>query len=166
MDMMSPEMRMMETQCVSRRIPLPLTHMGFSFKVFDYTHAQRRSYYHPATPHDQTTSSGTGVSTSTAVSQPEQKHLISPQMQNISRPGTPSDRTGLVSRTSMDVEAQILDGGVMANLGGRDGWKPSEIDEAGAKANLEMRATPSPLPRTPLRATSTRVLLWHFLRTG
>ena len=28
-----------------------------------------------------------------------------------SRPATPSDKTGLVSRTGLDVEAQILDGG-------------------------------------------------------
>jgi serine/threonine kinase 32 len=96
-----------------------------SFKVFDYSRAQRRSYYHPAGP-------------STAPLQSPVK---------VSRPGTPSDRTGVISKTGLDVEAQILDGGGMANMGGR-GWR-SEDD---TRESVELRSIRNP---TPLRASET-----------
>ncbi|KAK8869799.1 hypothetical protein IAR55_000367 [Kwoniella newhampshirensis] len=111
------------------------------FKVFDYTKAQRRSYYHPATATNaQTTSTGTRATAAST-------HLSPIPM---SRPHTPSDRTGLVSRSGMDVEGQILDGGGMANLGGRGGWKASEIPDRG-NASLDLR----PGQPTPLRQAST-----------
>ena len=50
-----------------------------------------------------------------------------------SRPVTPSDRTGFVSRTGMDVEAQILDGG---------GVKGIETGEDGVVSPIRQ---PSPL---------------------
>ncbi|GFZ46109.1 hypothetical protein JCM24511_04355 [Saitozyma sp. JCM 24511] len=164
---MSPEFRMMEEH----------------FKVFDYTRAQRRSYYQPAN-NAQTTSSGTTGTTgtsATAVSSGElepAKHLVSaghPGRSSASpgpgvglgvssRPATPSDRTGVISRTGLDVEAQILDGGGMANMGGRGGWRQSEIDPL-RRESVEMRSTatastgnpnPSPLRQpTPLRTSST-----------
>ncbi|ORY23058.1 kinase-like domain-containing protein [Naematelia encephala] len=126
---MTPEMRMMEEH----------------FKVFDYTRAQRRSYYHPAPgtgTSAQTTSATTAISSNTAVStSPTSKTIEAPETRMPSRPTTPSDRTGVISRTGMDVEAQILDGGGMANLGGRGGWKSSDIE-----------MSPSPLRQpTPLR---------------
>ncbi|WWD15928.1 hypothetical protein CI109_100352 [Kwoniella shandongensis] len=112
LEMMSPEMRMMEEQ---------------------------RSYYHPAGSNNQTTSTAT---TATATS----SHLSPKPM---SRPNTPSDRTGLVSRSGMDVEGQILDGGGMANVGGRGGWRVSELTERGS---LDLRSRNQP---TPLRQAST-----------
>jgi serine/threonine kinase 32 len=159
-----------------------------SFKVFDYTRAQRRSYYQPAN-NAQTTSSGTTGTTgttgtsATAVSSgglgEPAKHLVAagqPGRSSVSpgpgvvglgvssRPATPSDRTGVISRTGLDVEAQILDGGGMANMGGRGGWRQSEIDPLG-RESVEMRSTatastgnqnPSPLRQpTPLRTSST-----------
>ncbi|CAD6583463.1 MAG: hypothetical protein TREMPRED_003571 [Tremellales sp. Tagirdzhanova-0007] len=148
LDLMTPEMRMMEEH----------------FKVFEYTRAQRRSYYHPATPTDgQTTSSGTAATTITAVSLPDQKYLADsaePMTTHVMiRSATPSDRTGLISRTGLNVEAQILDGGGMANLGGRGGWSKTEIEEiAGNDGSIEMRASPSYLRySTPLRISSTDV---------
>ncbi|WRT67153.1 uncharacterized protein IL334_004119 [Kwoniella shivajii] len=129
LEMMTPEMRMMEEH----------------FKIFDYTKTQRRSYYHPAAPGaaNQTTSSGT---TATAVS----SHL-SPKIID-SRPGTPSDRTGLISKTGLDVEGQILDGGGMANLGGRGLRVSSQIDTR--QDSVELRPSPTKLA-TPLRQSST-----------
>ncbi|WWC61115.1 uncharacterized protein I303_103693 [Kwoniella dejecticola CBS 10117] len=131
LEMMSPEMRMMEEH----------------FKIFDYTKTQRRSYYHPAasgaTVPSQTTSSGT---TATAVS----SHL-SAKPAVVSRPGTPSDRTGLISKTGLDVEAQILDGGGMANLGGRGLRVSSQID--GRQDSFEQRSNTLKHP-TPLRQSS------------
>lgn len=119
--------------------------------MFDFTRAQRRSYYHPAGPETaQTDSSATAASTSTAVSNaaPTAKHLASPLPLGLpSRPATPSDRTGLVSRTGLDVEAQILDGGGMATTGGR-GWKGAV--ETG-RDSVDARMTPlrQPTPMSP-----------------
>jgi serine/threonine kinase 32 len=99
-----------------------------SFKVFDFSKTQRQSYYHPTqtTGTMQTTSSATAVSTSSA----DLKVSGSPVHRLPSRPATPSDKTGLASRTGFDVEAQILDGGGMANLNGRglDGRRDGSID--------------------------------------
>lgn len=125
---MSPEMRMMEEH----------------FKVFDFNRAQRRSYYHPPA-NGQTTSSTTDASGSTAVStakkpmsrggsretdHPEMaQQTLSPPgaIGGISRPATPSDRTGIVSQTGYEIERQILNGGGMANMNGRGGWRHSEL---------------------------------------
>ncbi|WVF72164.1 hypothetical protein IAT40_006976 [Kwoniella sp. CBS 6097] len=129
LELMTPEMRMMEEH----------------FKIFDYTKTQRRSYYTPATSASaagQTTSNGTA---STAVS----SHL-SPKA--ISRPGTPSDRTGVISKTGLDVEAQILDGGGMANVGGRGLLKGSVAD--GRQDSLDIRPANGKQPTT-LRQSST-----------
>lgn len=140
-----------------------------SFKVFDYTRAQRRSYYSPAA--GQTTSSHTGNTSNTAVS----ASALDPSLAKVlsggrslgepSRPATPSDRTGIISRTGLDVEGQILDGGGMANTGGRGGWRSSELDVAQKlhPGSVEMRPTASggsgvdsPMRRpTPLRESST-----------
>ncbi|WWD01371.1 hypothetical protein V866_008314 [Kwoniella sp. B9012] len=132
LEMMTPEMRMMEEH----------------FKVFDYTKTQRRSYYHPAgtsaSAANQTVSNGT---TATAVS----SHL-SAKMAELSRPGTPSDRTGLVSKTGLDVEGQILDGGGMANVGGR-GLKANAQPD-GRSDSLDIRSN-TVRQSTPLRHSST-----------
>nr|ODN95157.1 AGC/YANK protein kinase [Cryptococcus depauperatus CBS 7855] len=93
LELMSPEMRTMEQH----------------FKVFDYTKAQRRSYYVPAS--SQTTSDITAASVAIAVAPPKPE---------FSRAMTPSDLTGVVSKTGIDVEGQILDGGGMANVRGRE----------------------------------------------
>lgn len=137
--------------------------------MFDYTRAQRRSYYEPA---GQTTSAHTGNTSATAIS----GSTIDPSLAKVltggrslgepSRPATPSDRTGIISKTGLDVEAQILDGGGMANLGGRGGWRSSELDVAQnlyPPESAEMRATgsggstgASPMRKpTPLRASSS-----------
>lgn len=156
-----------------------------SFKVFDYERTQRRTYYHPAGGSSaQTTSQSTGA---TAVSVEPSKNVVSagggtavpatsPSLaQGLpSRPATPSDRTGVISRTGMDVEAQILNGGGMANMGGRGGWHDSELDSVAGgglgsarNAPIELvrgetageqspRQGSSPVRRpTPLRASST-----------
>lgn len=138
--------------------------------MFDYMRAQRRSYYEPSA--GQTTSMHTGHTSATAVSNSH----IDPSLAKVltggrslgepSRPATPSDRTGMISRTGLDVEAQILDGGGMANTGGRGGWRASELDVAQKlhpPESMEMRATGSagsagnsPMRKpTPLRASST-----------
>jgi serine/threonine kinase 32 len=137
-----------------------------SFKVFDYTRAQRRSYYQPAN-NAQTTSSGTTGTTGTSATAVSSgglepaKHLVSAGQTGrssaspgpgvglglSSRPATPSDRTGVISRTGLDVEAQILDGGGMANMGGRGG---STATASTGNQN------PSPLRQpTPLKTSST-----------
>lgn len=82
-----------------------------------------------------------------------------------------------MSRTGLDVEAQILDGGGMANTGGRGGWRSSELDVGNhmgpggsgpggnGRESIELKANnsggsgngmgPSPVRRpTPLRASS------------
>ncbi|OWZ58218.1 serine/threonine kinase 32 [Cryptococcus neoformans c45] len=105
--LLSPEMRMMEQH----------------FKVFDYTKAQRRSYYIP------NPSQGSILSATAAISSPNATRP-SPQI-DITRPDTPSDQTGVISKTGMDVEAQILDGGGMANMGGRGGWRSSDLVKRG-----------------------------------
>ncbi|WWC90016.1 uncharacterized protein L201_004946 [Kwoniella dendrophila CBS 6074] len=105
---------------------------------------EQRSYYHPAgasgSAANQTASSGT---TATAVS----SHL-SAKMAVPSRPETPSDRIGLISKTGMDVEGQILDGGGMANMGGRGLRVSSQID--GRQDSFELRPNVAKQP-TPLR---------------
>lgn len=153
--------------------PLALTRqqLTISFKVFDYTKAQRRSYYEPSS--GQTTSAHTGATSATAIS----SSSLDPSLAKVltggrslpdhARSRTPSERTGIISKTGLDVEAQILDGGGMANLGGRGGWRTSELD-AGNKLHpdsVEMRSTGSmggggggnsPMRNpTPLRTTST-----------
>jgi serine/threonine kinase 32 len=99
--------------------------------VFDYT-KQRRSYYEVVP--GQTTSAHTGATSATAIS----SSTIDPSLAKVltggrslpdrsARSATPSERTGVISKTGLDVEAQIADGGGMANLGGRGGWKSSEL---------------------------------------
>ncbi|WVQ71701.1 hypothetical protein IAR50_001242 [Cryptococcus sp. DSM 104548] len=122
-ELMSPEMRMMEQH----------------FKVFDYTKARRRSYYTPA-PQIATAEGVTNVPADTNGA------LIPP-----ARPHTPSDHTGLVSKTGLDVEAQILDGGGMANMGGRGGWRSSELPDRGGQSIDANTAR----GHTPLRQAST-----------
>lgn len=170
LEMMSPEMRMMEEQYVSLSLSSDWGHLTprsrHSFKVFDHSRAQRRSYYHPA-GNPQTTSSGTQATSSTAVSAsqspragagspaaksvgagagtgqgpPDMRSLALPAMPKTSRPTTPSDRTGVVSKSGYDIEAQILDGGGMANMGGRGGWRSGSDDE-GSVRGLEVGASP------------------------
>jgi serine/threonine kinase 32 len=166
---MSPEMRMMEDQYVYISADHHLESLlTISFKVFDYTRAQRRSYYEPSTK-GQTTSAHTGATSATAIS----SSSIDPGLAKVltggrslpdhARSATPSERTGVVSRTGLDVEAQILDGGGMANTGGRGGWRSSELDIANKlrPESVEMRPTgsndgSSPMRKpTPLRAAST-----------
>jgi len=139
-----------------------------SFKVFDYTR-QRRSYYELAP--GQTTSAHTGATSATAIS----SSSIDPGLAKVltggrslpdrsARSATPSERTGVISKTGLDVEAQIADGGGMANLGGRGGWRSSEIggdtDRLHPDSSLEMARTGSnngnsPMRHpTPLRSTS------------
>lgn len=120
-------MRMMEEQYVAI-----LIRSDPSFKVFDFTRVQRRSYYSPINA--QTTSATTNATAVSIEAKPPLK--IGPAPLGLpSRPATPSDRTGVVSRTGLDVEAQILDGGGMANMGGRGGWRTSELD-AGSRLGL------------------------------
>jgi serine/threonine kinase 32 len=118
--------------------------------VFDYTR-QRRTYYEPSA--GQTTSAHTGATTATAIS----SSSLDPGLAKVltggrslhdhARSATPSDRTGVISKTGLDVEAQILDGGGMANLGGRGGWRSSELDVTTSGT--------SPLrPSAALRSTS------------
>jgi serine/threonine kinase 32 len=111
----------------------------------------------------------TGVTSTTAISSasldPGLAKVLTggrslPDHPSHARSATPSERTGVVSRTGLDVEAQILDGGGMANTGGRGGWRSSELDIASKlhPESVEMRATgsansPSRKP-TPLRASS------------
>jgi serine/threonine kinase 32 len=141
-----------------------------SFKVFDYTR-QRRSYYELAP--GQTTSAHTGATSATAIS----SSTIDPGLAKVltggrslpdrsARSATPSERTGVISKTGLDVEAQIADGGGMANLGGRGGWRSSEIggdtDRLHPDSSVEMARTGSngtsgnsPMRHpTPLRSTS------------
>lgn len=111
---MTPEMRTMEEQYVAG-----LNVLTCSFKVFDYTRVQRRSYYHP--PNAQTASTATAVSTAT--------HLSPGPKLSLSRPGTPSERAAeLQSQGGLDVEAQIADGGGLANVGGRGANAGVEAD--------------------------------------
>ena len=162
---MTPEMRMMEQQYVPVELVAIRKLTIQSFKVFDYTRAQRRSYYHPAPAAGQTVSRTTATTSDTAVSLPDRKQSSSPQSHMMSqiptrpdstRPGSPSERTGVISRTGLDVEAQILDGGGMANLGGRGGWRSSDIEPDGTRESVEMRSSPFPSRQeTPLRISST-----------
>lgn len=115
-----------------------------SFKVFDYTKAQRRSYYVP-TPSQDSTIADTVAMSSNAT------HL-SPTT-GMTRSDTPSDQTGVISKTGMDVEAQILDGGGMANMGGRGGWRSSDLLGRG-HTSLDMRPTSTRL-MTPSRKSSS-----------
>ncbi|WVO20762.1 uncharacterized protein IAS62_002062 [Cryptococcus decagattii] len=126
--LLSPEMRMMEQH----------------FKVFDYTKAQRRSYYVP-TPSQDSTIADTVAMSSNAT------HL-SPTI-NMTRSGTPSDQTGVISKTGMDVEAQILDGGGMANMGGRGGWRSSDLLERG-HTSLDIRPTSTRLMTLSRKSSS------------
>lgn len=78
------------------------------------------------------------------------------------RPGTPSDRTGVISRTGLDVEAQILDGGGMANMGGRGmlrggtGSATNSIDlDNRDREELAINDGRSGRHPTPLRESST-----------
>lgn len=131
--------------------------------MFDFNRAQRRSYYQPTT-NGQTTSSTTDASGSTAVSTAKKPvsrggsgnsrnaDLAQPEMAQQSlappgaiggdgyRPATPSDRTGAVSQTGYEIERQILNGGGMANMSGRGGWRHSELP--GDSTPVPMR-TPS-----------------------
>ena len=102
--------------------------------MFDYTR-QRRTYYELAP--GQTTSAHTGATSATAIS----SSSIDPSLAKVltggrslpdrsARSATPSERTGVISKTGLDVEAQIADGGGMANLGGRGGWKSSDLGAA------------------------------------
>ncbi|WVR05224.1 hypothetical protein IAU60_002236 [Kwoniella sp. DSM 27419] len=127
LELLSPEMRMMEEH----------------FRVFDYAKTQRRSYYHPASgvPQGQPSSSGT---TATTVSN------LSTKM--VTRSDSADDRTGVVSKTGLDVEAQILDGGGMANMNGRGGFKSPHLDHDG-QDGPDLRPSPSKGP-TPLRQSS------------
>jgi len=135
--------------------------------VFDYTR-QRRSYYELAP--GQTTSAHTGATSATAIS----SSSIDPGLAKVltggrslpdrsARSATPSERTGVISKTGLDVEAQIADGGGMANLGGRGGWRSSEIGGDTDRLHpdsVEMGRTgsnngTSPMRHpTPLRSTS------------
>lgn len=102
-----------------------------SFKVFDYTRVQRRSYYHPpTTTSTQTTSAATAASST----------LLPPSTKlSLSRPDTPS-ALELQSQGGLDVEAQIADGGGLANVGGRglqlNPGKPSESVEMARSVRL------------------------------
>jgi serine/threonine kinase 32 len=76
----------------------------------------------------------------------------------------------MISRTGLDVEAQILDGGGMANMGGRGGWRSSGLDLASAATSIAEPRDREELSQpvvgdngsrggirhpTPLRASST-----------
>lgn len=142
--LLSPEMRMMEQQWVQGLLLTPSLILG-SFKVFDYTKAQRRSYYIPNPSQDSTLSAAAAISSSNAIRQ-------SPQI-DITRPETPSDQTGVISKTGMDVEAQILDGGGMANMGGRGGWRSSDLLERGHTVS-DIRPTSTKLLTTSQHSSS------------
>lgn len=144
----------------------------FSFKVFDFSRAQRRSYYTPTAPNAQTTSAATGSTAVSSYTHPEldTKALAALSAPSPIRPGTPSDRTGVISRSGLDVEAQILDGGGMANIGGRGGWRQSdaglnspggerdreELDLSSSGGNGNRAERPGSVRHpTPLRTSST-----------
>ncbi|EIW69468.1 AGC/YANK protein kinase [Tremella mesenterica] len=134
-DSMSPETRMMEEH----------------FKLFDYTKATRRSYYHSASVSGQTTSGATSTTAASLDKKPPRTVPKNATQYSPSRPATPSDRTGVISKTGLDVEAQILDGGGMANLGGRGGWRSSELDIP--LDSLDRRTSPL-RQSTPLRVST------------
>ncbi|KAL1409709.1 hypothetical protein Q8F55_003705 [Vanrija albida] len=104
---LTPEMRMMEEH----------------FTVFDYARTQRRTYYHPPSSSSKAASSSASQATRLA-----NNHVTPPtQLDRLpSRPRTPADGTGVASGTGNEIEAQIMEGGGLANVGKR-AWS-SQLD--------------------------------------
>lgn len=106
---------------------MPCISLTASFTVFDYTRSQRRSYYRQPASHQTTSMSATSQSRAQSLGATD-------MTRSSSRPYTPSSDTG-----RHDIEAQIMEGGGMANVGSRGIGK--QLDDT--NSGIEMTPQPS-----------------------